>query len=158
MSHQAKPLPSDCTPRPTEPPIGVGETVHGQGIGNLVGEDDALDGSFGQVFDPFDAGCQRRFGGECRFLARGQFAAHFENQIAGWQLFSLCQRAQNGERQLSAAGTEFEHRIAARSRERFCDLERNNLTEQGGDFRRGDEVARRAELLRSGAIVTSPGA
>jgi hypothetical protein len=92
-----------------------------------------------------------------RALPLTQIRAHFENQVA------LRQRALHGQlveqvgRHYARASAEFENGAAADMLQDFAALSREAAAEQRRHFRRRDEVAARAELARTRAVVAEPG-
>ena len=136
----------------------VGKThhVHRQHIEHFVGDHRAAEGRR-QGIEPLRP-CRklRRKRRQFLLLAQAQIAAHFEQEIALRHSAEFIQRQQHIAREFARARAEFEH-IAAAFGEHLGNLPRQALAEQRRDLRRGDEVARRAELARSGTVVAESG-
>ncbi len=101
-------------------------------------------------------GEMRQFTRHGFLLARAQVSAHFQDGVAGGQGVEPFQFAQHIHRQPAAAGAQFQHLAAGLLQDR-----RNRLgqraAEQRRHFRRGDKVARRAQLGCARRVVTQAG-
>jgi hypothetical protein len=116
------------------------EALHRQGVGHLVGHDDAAK-ALRQGVQPAHPVA------EPRALPLAQLRARLQHQPLE---LGLAER-RGGER--AGAAAELEHRAAADGRQRLDRLARHAAAEQRRDFRRGDEVAGGSELGRAAAVV-----
>src|SRR5262249_52594883 len=94
----------------------------------------------------------RRVSGEVFALAGTELPAGLEDQVAPRPAAFYLQPPQNLRREAAGPGAELEE-IAARETKQLRELRRQRLAEEGGNFRRGDEVATRSELGRAGRVV-----
>jgi hypothetical protein len=131
-----------------------GEALHGQRVGHLVGEDDAAELAR-QGVEPADAVAPAR--PQPGLLALAQLGARLEH-VPGQARLSRVSRGEVGlgQRRLgqcARAAAQLQHLAAADRGQHLENLACHAAAEQRGDFRRGDEIAGRAELGRAAAVI-----
>ena len=127
--------------------------MHRHRIQHFIGQNQAGK-AFRQTVQPDQTFEQmRRFRLEQRALPGLQIGADFENAVLRRQGLPAFQFAQQIERQTAAAGAQFED-VAAGCLQHRLGAARQRAAEQRRHFRRGDEIARRAELRRAAGVIT----
>jgi hypothetical protein len=134
--------------------VAPGEAPARQGIGHLVGQHHAPQGTLRQTLEPHHALAQlRRQLRQARSLAGGQIGADFENRVTLRQYPLGGEGGQNRRRHAPGAGTELEDLATGRG-ENLGALACHAAVEQVGHLGGGDEVAPDADLDAARAVVT----
>ncbi len=130
--------------------------MHGQCIEHLVG-DDRTDESIRQFIQPMHPTQQMRqvFAHE-RLLARAQVGTHLEDRITFRQAAELLQLGQHIHCQFTAARAQLQY-VRCALRHDLRHLPRHGASEQRREFRRGNEVACFAKLVRASSVIAQPG-
>ena len=129
--------------------------MDGQGIEQFVGQYQPVE-VLRQAVEPDDAVEQMRgVAGDTLALAFTQFAGKFEDGVRRGQSAASFQFEQQVGGQTARTGADFDD-LRCAQRHDLLDLRGQRPGKERTDFRGGDEIARRTELVRATRVVTLP--